>query len=224
MALVSVSAYARLHGVTKGAAQKWQARGLLKFVDGKVETEASDRSLLHAGLGRFAPGGMGSRSDAATGSRVAAEQVAEDRDVLVGELLSAADEHGEIAPALIRFANGLATGDVVNLIEAQTYKENGLALLRILDARKRANELVEMADAEAVLFEMFRLQRDAWLNFPSRSGPIIAADLGLDPDRVVEVLTSHVHQHLADLGEPDNPLREAGAPEGDGPESMDATA
>lgn len=223
MALVSVSAYARLHGVTKGAAQKWQARGLLKFIDGKVETEASDRSLLHAGLGRFAPGGMGSRSEAATGRRVAAEEVA-DTQAIAGELLSAAEDHGEIPPALIAFANGLASGDVVNLIEAQTYKENGLALLRILDARKRANELVEMADAEAVLFEMFRLQRDAWLNFPSRSGPIIAADLGLDPDRVVEVLTSHVHQHLADLGEPDNPLREAGAPEGDSPESMDAAA
>lgn len=222
MPFVSVTAYAKLHGVSKGAAQKWQARGLLKFADGKVDVEASDRTLAHAGVGRFAPGGIGSRSKAATGSRVATEPVAAEVAGLAAELLGAAEFHEGLAPALIAFADGLASGTVVDLITAQTYKENGLALLRILDARKRANELVEMADAEAVIFEMFRLQRDAWLNFPARIGPIIAADLGLDPDRVVEVLTSHVHQQLANLGEPDNPLREARSPQDEGSEGVEA--
>lgn len=217
MSLASVSGYAKLHGVSKAAAQKWQARGLLKMVDGKVNVEASDQSLAHAGVGRYADAATRERRAATpTGNPVAAEVAG-----LAADLTAAAQDEDALAPSLIAFANRLAEGHYVNLIEAQTIKENGLALIRILDARKRANELIEMADAEAVLFEMFRLQRDAWLNFPSRVGPIIAADLGIEPERLVEVLTGHVHQHLADLGEPDNALREADQAAGDRAEGVD---
>jgi hypothetical protein len=35
-----------------------------------------------------------------------------------------------------------------------------------------------MTVAEEVLFNAFRQQRDAWLNWPSRVAPLMAADLG----------------------------------------------
>jgi len=54
-----------------------------------------------------------------------------------------------------------------------------------------------------VLFEGARAQRDAWLNWPARVGAMIAADLGLDADRVTAILTTHVHKHLEQLGDPD---------------------
>lgn len=75
----------------------------------------------------------------------------------------------------------------------------GLAELEL--ARQRG-ELVEIEVAETVLFETFRSARDAWLNWPLRVGPLIAADMGLDAEKVTGVLTTYVHQQLVDLGEP----------------------
>lgn len=54
MALVSMSAFGEMHGASKQAVSKWKARGALKIVDGKIDVEASDRLMLHHGLGRFA--------------------------------------------------------------------------------------------------------------------------------------------------------------------------
>lgn len=224
MEFVSVSAYARLHGVTKGAAQKWQSRGLLSFKDGKVDVKASDQSLAHAGVGRFATGGKGSRERPATDHKVAGAEVATSVSGLANKLTATAELEDDLAPALIAFAEKLATGHHVDLITAQTIKENGLALLRLIEARKRAGEVIELADAEAVIFEMFRQARDAWTNFASRRGPLIAAELGLPPEKVVEVLKAHVHDQLTDLGEPDDPLGEVRAAPANSPKGVDAAA
>lgn len=215
MTLVSVTAYAKLHEVTKGAAQKWQARGLLVMREGKVDVEASDRSLAHAGVGRFADAATKARRSGTTPPAVAAP-VAALPAAMIGDLEEAAAQGDDEARTVLDFMAGLQAGRVVTLVEATTIKENALAAIRMIDARKRAGEVVEMADAEAVFFDVFRQHRDAWLNFPSRIGPLLAADLGLTPDRVVEALTVHVHQHLTDLGEPVDPIRQAGAAEADG--------
>lgn len=219
MTLTSVTGYAKLHSVSKAAAQKWQSRGLLKFKDGKVDVEASDQSLAHAGVGRFADAATKGRrtpaTKAATNAPKVAAPVASLPAALVGDLEEAAAQGDEDARTVLDFMTGLSEGKVVNLIEAQTIKENALAAIRMIEARKRAGEVVEMADAEAVFFDVFRQHRDAWLNFSSRVGPLLAADLGLSPDKVVEALTIHVHQHLTDLGEPVDPVRQAGSSEAD---------
>lgn len=224
MSTTSVSGYARLHSVSKAAAQKWQARGLLVFKDGKVDVEASDRNLLHAGVGRFADAATKTRRSA-TDPGNSPEPVAPKRVAgLAAELTKAADTEEDVAPFLIIFANRLAEGHHVNLLQAQTIKENGLALLRLIEARKRAGEVIELADAEAVIFEMFRQARDAWTNFAPRRGPLIAAELGLPPDKVVEVLKAHVHDQLTDLGEPDDPLGEVRSAPANSPKGVDAAA
>ncbi|PLP96958.1 hypothetical protein [Cupriavidus pauculus] len=82
-------------------------------------------------------------------------------------------------------------------------KENYLALLRQLEYEQKAGSLVELDVASAILFEEFRAQRDAWLNWPTRVGPILAAELGIEADRVTEALTAHVHSQIAQLGEPE---------------------
>ncbi len=87
--------------------------------------------------------------------------------------------------------------------EALQNKENYLALLRQLEFEQKSGELIELSMAERVLFEGARAQRDAWLNWPARVGAMIAADLGLEADRVTEILTTHVHKHIEQLGEPD---------------------
>jgi hypothetical protein len=91
--------------------------------------------------------------------------------------------------------------------QALQNKENYLALLRQLEFEQKSGELIELSMAERVLFEGARAQRDAWLNWPARVGAMIAADLGLEADRVTEILTTHVHKHIEQLGEPDVDFR-----------------
>lgn len=86
---------------------------------------------------------------------------------------------------------------------AERVKENALAANRLLATRKAAGDLVDLEVAEAVLFEQARQFRDAWQNWPVRVGPLIAAELGVPADPVVEALAKYVTELLNDLGEPD---------------------
>lgn len=86
---------------------------------------------------------------------------------------------------------------------AEMAKENALAAKHLLALRKDAGDVVDLEVAEAVLFEQARQIRDAWMNWPTRVGPLIAAELGIAADPVVEALNTHVTQLLNDLGEPD---------------------
>ena len=97
----------------------------------------------------------------------------------------------------------LNEGDGVDYAEALRRKEHWLALLRQLEYEQKSGVLVELAVAQAVLFEASRGQRDAWLNWPAKIGPLLAAELGLEEaDRVTEALTAHVHKQISELGEP----------------------
>lgn len=101
------------------------------------------------------------------------------------------------------FLDNVLAGTYADTGTAERVKENALAAKHLLAARRAANHLVEIDHAETVLFETQRAQRDAWMNFPTRIGPLLAAELGVDADKVVEALTVHVHQQLDDLGEPE---------------------
>ena len=101
------------------------------------------------------------------------------------------------------FLDNVLAGTYADTITAERVKENALAAKHLLAARHSAGHLVEIEHAEAALFETQRSQRDAWMNFPTRIGPLLAAELGVDADKVVEALTVHVHRQLDDLGEPE---------------------
>lgn len=87
--------------------------------------------------------------------------------------------------------------------EALRVKENYLAMLRRLEYEEKSGSLVELAVAEGVIFDVFRAQRDAWLNWPMRIGPLLAADLNCEVELVTNALTAYVHNHIAEHGEPD---------------------
>lgn len=101
------------------------------------------------------------------------------------------------------FLTELLAGRFASISQAERIKENGLAAKHLIAARKEAGSLVEVDRAEAIFFEAARSWRDAWMGFPTRIGPMLAADLGLDTDKVVEALTIHVQQQLEQLGEPE---------------------
>ncbi|CAL8474571.1 hypothetical protein [Caballeronia sp. S22] len=94
--------------------------------------------------------------------------------------------------------------------EARRMKEVQLVLLHQLDYETKIGALVDLDLARAIVFEEFRAQRDAWLNWPSKFGPMVAADLGIDAaDKVTEVLAKYVHNQISALGEPDTEFVEA---------------
>lgn len=86
---------------------------------------------------------------------------------------------------------------------AETIKENALAAKHLLAVRKEAGDLVDLEVAETILFDMARSTRDAWMNWPARTAPLIAAELGVPVEPLLEALNKHVQQQLQDIGEPD---------------------
>ena len=79
-----------------------------------------------------------------------------------------------------------------------------MALLRRLEYEQKSGSLVEMSVAQNVVFELCREQRDAWLAWPAKVAPFIAMQFAIDDvDRLTNTLTAHVHQQLAELGEPE---------------------
>ncbi len=99
-------------------------------------------------------------------------------------------------------AQGLA-GRYASLAEAERVKANALALRHVLEVQREAAALVDREVAEAIMLEEHEAAREAWMNWPVRVAPAMAAVLGIDPGRLVEALAVHVGQQIADLGEPD---------------------
>jgi hypothetical protein len=147
-------------------------------------------TLVHQALkqGRLAKQPDGRMDPALVGTRWRASAIASD----------AAKEsaHSPLQPG--GGAKGLAYGEALRL------KENWMALLRRLEYEQKSGALVELAVAKGVMFELCREQRDAWLSWPARIAPHVAMQFGIDDvDRLTDTLTAHVHQHLAELGEPE---------------------
>lgn len=57
--------------------------------------------------------------------------------------------------------------------------------------------------AERVFFEAARDIRDAWLTWPARIAPLLAAELGVDARTLNAKLVEYVNQHPTELGTPD---------------------
>jgi hypothetical protein len=206
--LVSKAAYAKLHGKSPQAAAKWETKGCLVLRDGKVHVEASDQRMQHAALGRFADPSTGAVNRQPKSSTVnLAPDIAVDPETGTLDL-----NNPQTVFTLSAFVTQLLTGNYADAATAATVKENALALKHVLAARKEAGELVDLETAERTLFEAARGTREAWMNFPSRAGPLMAAELGIETDRLVEVLSAHVHQLLADLGESEQNDAGQGAP------------
>lgn len=82
-------------------------------------------------------------------------------------------------------------------------KAYAIANLRALELGVKSGQLIPLEQARCVAFEHARAARDHWLAWPSRVGPAMAVELGVDVDRLTRVLTRFVHQHVSEMGEPD---------------------
>ena len=220
MTQVSQAEFARLKGVSRKTVTQWKNQGRLVVCDGLVDVEATQAQLQNAAgskaIGQAAP--VTPRVTTPV-TQVTPDADAADRDREPAHTWHEPQPHGgelkrrrkdeepvEVTDA-DQFLAELLSGKVHKLADSERVKEGALALKQVLAARQAAGQLVELVVAEAVLFEHARAARDSWINWPSRVGPLIAADLDLPADQVTEVLTAHVQSHLAELGEPDADFR-----------------
>ncbi|WNC90947.1 hypothetical protein RI103_06240 [Paraburkholderia sp. FT54] len=187
---VSIREFARLEGVSDTLVRKALKLNRLKAFD--------DKSIDPALVGTAWREG---NAKGANPSANSSHPVRSSQKVRTAPAIDA-DGDGSLADAAGRLLDSGAVA-MVDYATALQNKENYLALLRQLEYEQKSGSLVALDTASAILFEEHRAQRDAWLNWPTRVGPILAAELGLEADRVTEALTAHVHNQIAQLGEPE---------------------
>lgn len=198
-ATVSVREFARLDGCDEKLVRRAIQSGKLKVsADGRL-----DPALAGTGwrkTNRRAAASADNSKNVRTGVRTG--KVSAPAPVPSADEVAAKAEE-LFAEEVEGFLDNVLAGNYADTGTAERVKENALAAKHLLAARKDAGSLVEIDTAKMVLFETQRAQRDAWLNFPTRIGPLLAAELEVEADKVVEALTAHVHQQLDDLGEPE---------------------
>ena len=96
-------------------------------------------------------------------------------------------EAGPVGPAAFMRARAAR-----EMIGAQTAK---------VKLAKLKGELVDKAKATALVFDLARRERDAWMNWPPRVAADMAAELGVDAHLMEQVLEHHLRRHLAELAE-----------------------
>ncbi|TAL89273.1 MAG: hypothetical protein EPN62_08725 [Candidimonas sp.] len=191
---ISIREFARREGVSDTLVRKAVKLGRLKAFDDK----SMDPALV--GTSWCESNAKGANTPANPTANPPSRGLHPKVDVASKNLAGQLQDGESLAAAAKRIAE---QGDALyDYAEALRRKENYLALLRQLEYEVKSGTLIELAAAKAVFFDDFRAQRDAWLNWPTRVGPLLAADLGLEADRVTDALTAHVHKQIADLGEP----------------------
>src|SRR5262245_9954497 len=87
------------------------------------------------------------------------------------------------------------------LLQARTALLLTEAQLRRLRLEERRGALLDRQTTLAKFFTTVRAMRDAWLAWPARIGPELAADLGLDATRVMIALEPYVRRQLQELAD-----------------------
>ncbi|HAT1683152.1 TPA: hypothetical protein I8Y21_003876 [Klebsiella oxytoca] len=180
--------FARRHGVSRKTVTQWKERGWLVMNGREINVDASDALLKKYRKTVI-------REDVLPEAKTL---IAEDDDDIQGDGGSEDMSPDKVAERIM-----MMTGATMSLDEARRIKENYLALLTKLEYQQKEGELVELAEAKEVLFTCARQSRDAWMNWPARVAPLMAADLDIPADRMTEVLTEHVHKQISLLGEPE---------------------
>lgn len=94
-----------------------------------------------------------------------------------------------------------ATGGEVSFLRARMANEVLKAQTAKVRLEKMKAEVIDRARATAMVFDLARRERDAWLNWPPRVAANMAAELGVDAHRMEQVLDTYLRAHLAEMAE-----------------------
>jgi len=102
---------------------------------------------------------------------------------------------------------GESGGGEVSFLRARMANEVLKAQTAKVRLQKMKGELVDRAKTMALVFDLARRERDAWMNWPPRIAADMAAELGVEAHLMEQVLEHHIRHHLADLAEIELELR-----------------
>mgnify|MGYP000673945293 CR=1 FL=1 len=186
--LISQAEHAKRCGVSRVAVTKWKAAGRLVFVGDLVDHEASYKGeSWHAGVKK-------SRQEPAAAAP--AQKPAKTRKA------AAEPPKTVLPPAPPADAPQVGPAGSTALKEAVTRKEEFAGRLRELEFLKQSGQLVDRDAAARVQFDQGRLVRDKLLNFAPAECNFMAAELGIEADKLAQVLTKYVHKLISSLAEP----------------------
>jgi hypothetical protein len=175
---LSVRAYARRRGVSHTAVQKAVASGRIAALpDGTIDADAADAAWAATTAPRMPPLGH----DAARRTRPA-------RAAPAGP-----PPAPEPPPA------------GVSVLDRGAYHRTRVAKLAIeaqraqLELERRRGTLISRDRAVLKAFAFARMLRDAWLGWPARIGPPLAAEFGIEPALLVIALDDAVRAQLEEL-------------------------
>ncbi|VVE01779.1 hypothetical protein [Pandoraea terrigena] len=206
MTVESQADFARRCNVSRKTVSEWKKAGRLVMQGDRVDVEAS-LSLMD----RHRKGGAPSSSSAVTPTVTLADSGNSQGNksspkAIPGRCSETSAEEVTILPGeTIEDAAQRLVGDIdmgMSFDEVRRLKEVYLVLLNRLEFEQKSGALIDLETASTILFEEFRAARDAWLNWPTRIGPMLAADLGIDADKVTTALSAYVHKQVTDLGDP----------------------
>jgi len=199
MTCVNQKDFAQMLGVSAKTVSLWKKAGRLVLKGNQVDVEQS-RALLD----RYRKGGAPTITGPVTLPITRGEKgnrKGNSTESIESELAAAIEPGESIEAAAERLVSAIDVD--MSFDEARRVKEVYLAFLNRLEYERKSGSLVDLDAAEGVVFDAFRAQRDAWLNWPSKAGPLIAAELGIEEHgKVVDVLTAHIHKQISALGEP----------------------
>jgi hypothetical protein len=178
---ISIRAYARRRGVSHVAVLRAAKVGRIPLeADGSVDPAKADAAWARST--DPAKGGSRARS---TG---AAEKLRPVADAAVSSVHETLKEQG------------LPAGGVT-FVQARTAHEFAKAHLARLRLQRLKGEVVDRAQATALVFRLAREERDAWVNWPARVAALMASELGVKSHAMQKILETHVRAHLGELAE-----------------------
>lgn len=96
---------------------------------------------------------------------------------------------------------GAEGGGEVSFLRARMANEVLKAQTAKVRLQKMKGELVDRARASAMVYDLARRERDAWLNWPARVAANMAAEIGVDAHQMETVLDRYLRQHLLEMAE-----------------------
>jgi len=194
--LVTQREFAKIMRVTDSRVSALKREGKLVIKDGLVAVRQS-KELIASSISNH------TKRELLPEEREKVEKKTAEENAITAETLEELSERAE------KFSKDVLSGKYVSLGQAAIIKENAIALKHMLDARAKSGELVSKRAVMDASFEAARRERNQWLNWPARIGPLLAADLAIDPDKLVTELAAYVHEMLSELGEPEIDLESA---------------
>lgn len=197
---LSRRAYAQHRGVSHTAVRKAIASGRITIeADGTIDPAKADaqwasqtdpakqRGEASVDLGRDTATATAAAGGTTPGQTKAVPKAALDA---VQDTLR---ETGQEAPE--------GEGGQVSFLRARMANEVLKAQTARVRLQKMKGELVDRAKATAMVFDLARRERDAWLNWPPRVAANMAAELDVDAHLMEQVLDRFLREHLAELAE-----------------------